>query len=235
MVYLDLVLNLALLVALSIVSNFIVKRWPRNTLSGVILQGLLFGGSAVLGMLRPLNMGPGLIFDGRSVMVSLCALYFGPWAGIISSAMTVACRILIGGAGLLTGILVILSSVLIGLLVRGLLKLEVKSPSSQNLYLFGLAVHLAMLALMITLPDGAGLTVIKRNGLPVILLYPLATILSLTMMFRYTFGKPEVSARIEGAVRKVLAQGHRTGDIALPGEKVAGTRAMGDAVVAALG
>ena len=64
---------------------------------------------------------------------------------------------------------------------------------------------------------------------------PLATILSLAMMFRYTFGKPEVSARIEGAVRKVLAQGHRTGDIALPGEKVVGTRAMGDAVVAALG
>ena len=64
---------------------------------------------------------------------------------------------------------------------------------------------------------------------------PLATILSLAMMFRYTFGKPEGSARIEGAVRKVLAQGHRTGDIALPGEKVVGTRAMGDAVVAALG
>jgi len=64
---------------------------------------------------------------------------------------------------------------------------------------------------------------------------PLATILSLAMMFRYTFGKPEVSARIEGAVRKVLAQGHRTGDIALPGEKVVGTRAMGDAVVTALG
>ncbi len=64
---------------------------------------------------------------------------------------------------------------------------------------------------------------------------PLATVLSLAMMFRYTFGKPEVAARIEGAVRKVLAQGHRTGDIALPGEAVVGTRAMGDAVVAALG
>ena len=63
---------------------------------------------------------------------------------------------------------------------------------------------------------------------------PLATILSLAMMFRYTFGNPEVAGRIEGAVRRVLAQGHRTGDIALPGEKVVGTRAMGDAVVAAL-
>ena len=63
---------------------------------------------------------------------------------------------------------------------------------------------------------------------------PLATILSLAMMFRYTFALPEVAARIEGAVREVLRLGHRTGDIAMPGEKIIGTRAMGDAVVAAL-
>lgn len=63
---------------------------------------------------------------------------------------------------------------------------------------------------------------------------PLATILSVAMMFKYTFGRGEVSERIEAAVRKVLADGHRTGDIAMPGEKIIGTRAMGDAVVAAL-
>jgi 3-isopropylmalate dehydrogenase len=63
---------------------------------------------------------------------------------------------------------------------------------------------------------------------------PLATILSLAMMFRYTFGRADVSDRIETAVRKVLAQGKRTGDIALPGEQITGTREMGSAVVAAL-
>ena len=63
---------------------------------------------------------------------------------------------------------------------------------------------------------------------------PLATILSLAMMFRYTFTRADVSDRIEAAVRKVLAQGMRTGDIALPGEPINGTREMGDAVVAAL-
>ena len=63
---------------------------------------------------------------------------------------------------------------------------------------------------------------------------PLATILSLAMMFRYTFAQPEVAARIERAVRAVLAAGKRTGDIALPGDRVIGTKAMGDAVVAAL-
>ena len=63
---------------------------------------------------------------------------------------------------------------------------------------------------------------------------PLATILSLGMMFRYTFNRADVADRIEMAVRAALAAGHRTGDIALPGERVIGTRAMGDAVVAAL-
>lgn len=63
---------------------------------------------------------------------------------------------------------------------------------------------------------------------------PLATILSLGMMFRYTFAQPQVANRIEGAVRVVLQQGLRTADIALPGEKAIGTRAMGAAVVAAL-
>ena len=62
---------------------------------------------------------------------------------------------------------------------------------------------------------------------------PLATMLSMGMMFRYTFARPDVADRIERAVRAVLAQGCRTGDIALPGERVIGTKAMGDAVVAA--
>jgi 3-isopropylmalate dehydrogenase len=63
---------------------------------------------------------------------------------------------------------------------------------------------------------------------------PLATILSLAMMFRYTFARAEVAERIEQAVRAVLAAGLRTGDIAAPGESAVGTRAMGAAVVAAL-
>jgi len=63
---------------------------------------------------------------------------------------------------------------------------------------------------------------------------PLATILSLAMMFRYTFARVDISGRIERAVRAVLAKGLRTGDIAMPGEKIVGTRAMGEAVAAAL-
>jgi 3-isopropylmalate dehydrogenase len=63
---------------------------------------------------------------------------------------------------------------------------------------------------------------------------PLATILSAAMMLRYTFGLEDMAVRIESAVKKVLAQGYRTGDIFESGMKRVGTRAMGDAVLAAL-
>jgi 3-isopropylmalate dehydrogenase len=63
---------------------------------------------------------------------------------------------------------------------------------------------------------------------------PLATMLSVAMMFRYTFSRADLAERIETAVRCALAQGLRTADIAGPGERAIGTRAMGEAVVAAL-
>ena len=63
---------------------------------------------------------------------------------------------------------------------------------------------------------------------------PLAMMLSAAMMLRYTFSKADEANRIENAVRKVLSQGYRTGDIFEPGTKKVGTKEMGDAVVAAL-
>ena len=63
---------------------------------------------------------------------------------------------------------------------------------------------------------------------------PLATILSAAMMLRYTFGLEDQAQRIETAVKKVLAQGYRTGDIYERGTNKVGTKEMGDAVLAAL-
>lgn len=63
---------------------------------------------------------------------------------------------------------------------------------------------------------------------------PLATILSLAMLLRYSFDMQAAADAIEKAVESVLDQGLRTGDIATVGETVIGTEAMGQAVCAAL-
>ncbi|MBE0507294.1 MAG: 3-isopropylmalate dehydrogenase [Marinospirillum sp.] len=73
-------------------------------------------------------------------------------------------------------------------------------------------------------PDIAGLGVAN----------PLATILSVSMMLRYSFGEGELAGKIEQAVSDVLDQGLRTADIVSAGMTKVGTAQMGNAVVKAL-
>jgi len=65
---------------------------------------------------------------------------------------------------------------------------------------------------------------------------PLVAILSAAMLLETTFGAKDAAARIRGAVAKVLAAGHRTGDLLLPGEtrETVGCRRMGELVLEAL-
>ena len=63
---------------------------------------------------------------------------------------------------------------------------------------------------------------------------PIATILSVAMMFRYSFHLSEEAAAIEKAVDSVLNAGWRTADIAAPGEQAIGTVRMGELIRAAL-
>lgn len=176
LVFAGLIQNLSFLVALSVVSGFVERRW-RGTLGAAVLQGTIFGTASVIGMLTPLVLGPGLIFDGRSVMVSLGGLFFGPWAAAVSAVMAAVCRALQGGVGTYTGILVILSSALWGVVFHRRWTLRGVPASYGMLWGFGVGVHVAMLLLMFTLPGGAAWLVLRRIGLPVMLAYPLATVL----------------------------------------------------------
>lgn len=63
---------------------------------------------------------------------------------------------------------------------------------------------------------------------------PIATILSVAMMFRYSFDLPAEAKVIEDAVDVVLNEGWRTADIAKPGEEVVGTVKMGELIRAKL-
>ena len=175
--YIDLIHNLALLVALSAASGFIGRRWAGRQ-HEVILQGLLFGSVTVIGMLNPMVIRPGLIFDGRSVMISLCGLFFGPVATSISGTMAIVCRIIQGGVGWRMGVLVVLSSALVGLIFYRRQNLKQTEISSGQIWIFGLIVHAAMLLMTLALPPEIIIGTLKKIGWPVILTFPLATVLA---------------------------------------------------------
>ena len=177
MFYLDLIYNLSLLLALTVLSGFIGQKreWRQTTRS--VLQGFVYGSIAIIGMLYPLELAPGVIFDGRSVVISLCALFFGPLAAIIASAMAIATRFAIGGLGILTGTLVICASAIIGIILHYRLQPASRPITIPHLLLLGGSVHIAMFLLMLTFPHATAMNVLRTVGLPILTVYPLATIL----------------------------------------------------------
>ena len=134
--------------------------------------------AAVIGMLKPMNLGNGLIFDGRSVMISLASLFFGPLAAAISVLPPLALRVYLGGDGMLMGVSVILMSSAVGLAFGRKSRAESRPPESLSLYAFGLIVHVFMVLLLFLLPRERVMPTLRTLGPSILVLYPLATVLA---------------------------------------------------------
>lgn len=172
----ELLYNLGMLVSISIISGFIGQRSDTNWIRS-LLQGLIFGSAAVIGMLNPLVVAPGLIFDGRSIVISISGLFFGPLASVIAGSMALVLRINQGGTGVLVGILVIIMSASIGTIFNIINKRRNMEVTISMIFLMGIIVHAVMILLMFVLPNGKGISTIMVIGIPVLITYPMATVL----------------------------------------------------------
>jgi len=179
MFLIDLVYNLSVLVAISVLSGFIDLRYSRAKLNGKVLQGMLFGLAAVIGMIYPFVLTEGIIFDGRTLVVSLATAFFGPVSGLISGLIASAYRIfVVGGTGTLMGVLTVASAFIVGLgFYMYKLHKDLKTFSLGQLYLMGLLVHSIMLLLIFTLPDIYQKEVFQVISLSVVGVYPLVNVL----------------------------------------------------------
>lgn len=180
---LDIVHNIALLVALAALYQVVISRLLLRTLGGQIIFGLLFGTVAILGMMAPLTFAPGVIFDGRSVILAVAGLIGGPLVALVSVLVASAYRLWLGGGGAPVGISVIAVSAGIGVAFHYYRKHLDGHLSPLQLLGFGLVVHIIMLALFLLLPEGIGMRVIDQMGLLILVIYPLATML-ISMLFQ---------------------------------------------------
>ncbi len=173
-----LIYNFSLLIALSVLSGVIDQFAHRRSLLGKILQGILFGGTALIGMLYPFQLAEGLIFDGRSIVISLATLFFGPVTGFISAAFALIYRLYVGGAGVYMGVSVIFSSFFIGWIFHHLRQIKkISLLRYRHLLLFGLVVHSAMTLLISLLPSGPRVETLQQLGLVILMVYPFITLI----------------------------------------------------------
>lgn len=175
MVIIEMLYNLGILIALSLISGLfsqLIKSKPLHQFA----QGLLFGFAAVIGMLNPLVLGSGLNFDGRSIMVSVAALFFGPFTAFISALMAITLRLIMGGDGTVTGVIVITLSAILGSVFH-FNHHDKTQISFRKLWLIGLLVHIGMLLSMLAMPADKIIYILKTISIPILLAYPLATVL----------------------------------------------------------
>jgi PAS domain S-box-containing protein len=173
----ELIHNLALLIALTSLSGFVLKNKLNTNNHEAIVRGLIFGLVALIGMIYPMQFSEGLIFDGRSVVTSICALFFGPVSAAIVVALTLTLRIIQGGSGLIMGVSVIISSALIGLLFHYKIYRIRKSIKIRELIALGLIVHVTMVLLIFTLPKDLVWQVMNNIALLAMTVFPISTVI----------------------------------------------------------
>lgn len=175
--------NIAFLVALVAAGQIVISQFVKNPLKQHAVLGILFGGVTLLGMLSPVSLAPGLIFDGRSIVLSVAGVIGGTVTAAIAAGMAAVYRYQLGGVGASVGIVVILQSALLGVVARHWWSSRHLTPKPIHYFLFAVLVQLAQLAAFTQIPDQAGYGFIEKAWWVLLLFYPLATML-LCLIFR---------------------------------------------------
>ncbi len=179
--------NTAILLAFAMLyESFWIKNENSKTIIAKILTGFFLGGICVLLMFTPWTLVPGIVFDTRSVMISISGLFFGPIPAIITMAIAGLVRWYIGGDGQWMGIAVIVSSGTIGLLWRKYRPNWKTKKYYLELLVMGIIVHVIMSICTLFLPTNNIFPTIKTIALPLILIYSPATmLLGIVMLKQY--------------------------------------------------
>ncbi|NMZ70117.1 PAS domain S-box-containing protein/diguanylate cyclase (GGDEF) domain-containing protein [Pseudomonas peli] len=117
---LELVKNVTLLITLCWMHGMLMRCLEGRKLLGDISAGVLFGLVCIMGMAMPLTLADGLIFDGRTVVLSMAAFFGGPLVAVIAGGIAALFRWWLGGIGVMPGVLNVLMPILMGLLYRHL-------------------------------------------------------------------------------------------------------------------
>jgi diguanylate cyclase (GGDEF)-like protein len=187
--------NIALLVALAALYQVVTSRLLLRTVTGQAVFGLLFGLVAILGMMAPVTFAPGIIFDGRSVILAVAGLIGGALVASVSVLVAGAYRLWLGGAGVVVGLSVIIVSASLGVAFHHYRKRIGGHLRALHLFGFGLLVHVIIVALFLLLPGDAGLNVIEEVGPIILMVYPLATML-ICMLFQDYEEQEETKAHL---------------------------------------
>jgi diguanylate cyclase (GGDEF)-like protein/PAS domain S-box-containing protein len=183
----DIIYNISLLLSVGIV--YAVTPFNRIQLNTrqKILVGVVIGAVGMLIMSRPVVFTEGIVFDGRSILLGVSGMFFGAIPTAIAAALMLPYRIWMGGSGLPTGIVVIITASAIGVLWHQLRYRDfMQSPRVGHREILGVSVliHIVMLLAMLLFPRETLKDIYLQMGLPILVVYPIGMYLLALLLYR---------------------------------------------------
>lgn len=163
----------ALLLALCWLHAFITRHWDKHSIAIQLVLGLLFGAICVISMLNPISPDPGIFFDGRSVVLSMAALFNGPVVAGVAGLIAGIYRIWVGGIGMAFGLVEIGLSILFGLFYRHYSLSGKLTIGPWQLWFLGLLMQVLD---MLLLPAAQAASSQEQAAVPLLLVMPIATV-----------------------------------------------------------
>lgn len=169
--------NAAVLLALCWLLSFSARHWGQNQQTRAqTLAGVWFGCACIVGMMMPIVAEAGVIFDARSVVLSMAALFGGPLVAAIAGLLAGSYRAWLGGAGVWVGLINVVMPIGLGLVYRHLHRRGAIGVGAWQLFLFGLLLHVGVVSSLWLLPAGLAPPTLSLVGVPMLLVLPPAVV-----------------------------------------------------------
>lgn len=191
---LNLLLNTSLLLSISIIFNLFYQRILRQKTLYKLIGGVIIGLTGIVLMTISFQLPNSVIFDTRSILLSVAGLFYGAIPASIAALVVIAYRIFLGGPGVYMGVAVSVTSAAIGILWHTVRKKSEKR-SKLEYYSFGLVNHIVMLLCIVLLPQEIIWETLKSIGLPVLIIYPLGSFL-MCMIITYESESLQMERRL---------------------------------------
>jgi len=173
----DILTNIIVLFGLVLIFNLSNSTFKHKNIYYKILMGISIGIITIIIMVNALETTPGVIFDTRSILISVTALFFPFTTSFIATVIAIIYRIYIGGSGVYAGVLTLLTSFLIGIIWKKYFYPKRKINEYLFFYIFGVIVHIVMLLCQLTIPYPENIDVLINLGPIILLTFPLAVML----------------------------------------------------------
>ncbi len=172
--------NITILISSTVLYHFITRNLKGKPNARSIVNGLLLGATAILTMLTPFQFKEGIFYDTRSIVIGIAGFFGTPLTAVIATIIAIVFRVTRGGAGMVAGVLSILSAMLVASAGRGVRPRYREFSSHHPLapiwgtWLLGFIIHIMVVLSQFALPRELWYELLPSLILPYLGIFPLA-------------------------------------------------------------